>query len=97
MCSFDKIFRELLVSTFEGSLTRVSCPSTEELSNDGAGLECDELPASIGLARNSSHEEDLAQDFEEKICLVQAYAFVCLRMSMKFSETQENLFAHIVP
>ena len=59
MCSFDKIFRELLVSTFEGSLTRVSCPSTEEVSNDGAGLECNELPASIGLARNSSFEEYL--------------------------------------
>lgn len=97
LCSFDKAFRELILSTFGNHFSRSSIISTEGNSNEGQELECDELPDSIGLGQSPAQEAELAEEFEKKICLVPATALVCLRMAMKFSESQENIFANIVP
>jgi hypothetical protein len=85
------------VSTFSSNLSTNSSISTEGNSNDVLELECNERPASFDFARSQNEEAALAAEFEQKIRLVPASSLVCLRMSMKFSESQEGLFAHIVP
>lgn len=73
-------------------MTRSSLISTEENSIDGLELECDEIPQHLVFATNPNFEQGLAEEFASKIRLIPTSALVCLRMVMKFSESQAKLY-----
>jgi hypothetical protein len=76
-------------------MTKSSLISTEENSTDGLELECDEIAQLLDFATNPNFEQELTEEFFSKIRLLPSSALVCLRMVMKFSESQQKLYGPI--
>ena len=76
-------------------MTKSSHISTEENSSEGLELECDEIAQQLDFATNPNFEQDLEEEFFCKIRLLPTSALVCLRMVMKFSESQQKLYGPI--